>query len=285
MKMTYIRGRLVDDDACLSEEVGIMNSAKVMKVAYIAEGSGHYDACVSEQVRVTRRANTLPLRRHMHGRLFIGLVLGIVALAACTSSKASPPLTTLPPSTIAVATTAVPATTSTAAATTTVAPTAPVTTVAVATTLDTASATEQVVRTAIDKARADGNACMAALPRCDVATLANSLGGVSLETFTKAVLQYNAAGQISRNRERNHYNIEDIKILGPDRAAAVVCNTDGSERVLPGAGPNGEDVIVDGFFVSRRDKYDMRLDADGTWRLYDGQLIGNPSPVDLCPVA
>jgi hypothetical protein len=285
MKMTYIRGRLVDDDACLSEEVGIMNSAKVMKVAYIAEGSGHYDACVSEQVRVTRRANTLPLRRHMHGRLFIGLVLGILALAACTSSKASPPLTTLPPSTIAVATTAVPATTSTVAATTTVAPTVPATTVAVAATVDPAAATEQVVRKAIDKARADGEVCMRALPKCDVAALAASRAGLSLESLTKFITESNAAGQVSRNREKNHYKIEEVKVLSPDRATAVVCNTDGSERYIPGAGPNGEDFIVGGLFVSRRDTYEMQLDPDGVWRLYGGSLIGNPSPVDLCPVA
>ena len=126
---------------------------------------------------------------------------------------------------------------------------------------------------------------MRALPKCDVATLAASRGGVSLANLIKAITEYNAAGKISRRRERNHYKIEEVTIVGPDRASAVVCNTDGSETVLPGGGPNGEDVITDDLFVSRRDTYEMQLDADGVWRLYGGAIIGNPSGVDLCPVA
>jgi hypothetical protein len=111
------------------------------------------------------------------------------------------------------------------------------------------------------------------------------LGGISLESLSNAITQSNAEGQISRNRDRNHYKIESVTVSGADRASAVVCTTDGSERVRPGAGPNGVDVIVDDLFVSRRDTYDMQLDADGVWRLYGGSIIGNPSGVDLCPVA
>ena len=221
--------------------------------------------------------------------LVMVVALSVAVLASCTSTKAGPTFDTRPPSTVAAATSStVPVTTTKVAAPTAVPVTtapAATTTVAAATTVAPAAATEQAVRNAIDKARADGDACMRALPRCDISTLAASRGGVSLESLTKVLTQYNAEGQVSRNRERNHYKIESVTIQGADRASAVVCNTDGSERVLPGAGPNGVDIIVNDSFLSRRDTYEMQLDADGVWRLYGGSIIGNPSGVDLCPVA
>ena len=232
---------------------------------------------------------TMPPRGRAFRRVVVTSALSVGALAACTSTKAGPTFDTRPPSTIASASTSTAlATTSTVvAATAPVVTTVPVTTTVAATTTSSAPATstDQAVRNAIDKARADGDACMRALPKCDVATLAASRGGVSLESLTKVITQYNAEGQVSRNRERNHYKIESVTIQGSARASAVVCNTDGSERVLPGAGPNGVDIIVNDSFVSRRDTYEMQLDADGVWRLYGGSIIGDPSGVDLCPVA
>ena len=235
-------------------------------------------------------ARTVPQRGPSFRWIVVVSALSVGILAGCTSKKAGPTFDTRPPSTIAgsttstapvtttkvAATTTVPATTTTSPATTTVAATpsiAPVT------------STEQAVRNAIDKVQTNSNACMTALPRCEVATLAASQGGASLEQRTKLMTQYNVEGQVSRNRDRNHYKIESVTIQSVDRASAVVCNTDGSERVLPGSGPNGVDIIVDDLFVSRRDTYEMQLDADGVWRLYGGSIIGNPSAVDLCPVA
>ena len=215
--------------------------------------------------------------------------LSVSALAGCTSKKAGPTFDTRPPSTIAKPTTStVPVATTKVVATTAVpVTTAPpaTTTVAATTTAAPAAGPEQAVRAAIDKVQANSNACMTALPKCEVATLAATQGGSSLEQRTKLMTQYNAEGQVSRNRDRNHYKIESVTIQTPGRASAVVCNTDGSERVRPGAGPNGIDIIVDDLFVSRRDTYEMQLDADGVWRLYGGSIIGNPSAVDLCPVA
>ena len=231
---------------------------------------------------------TMPPRGRAFRRVVVTSALSVGALAGCTSTKAGPTFDTRPPSTIASATTstALATTSAVVAATAPVVTTVPVTTtVAAATTVAPGAATDAVVRSALTKALADGDACMRALPKCDVATLAASRGGVSLESLTKVITQYNAAGQISRNRERNHFNIEEVTILGPDRASGVVCVTDGSERVLPGAGPKGEDVIVDGLFVSKHEAFEMHLDADRVWRLYDGRIVGNPSGVDLCPVA
>ena len=232
---------------------------------------------------------TVPRRGPSFRLIVVVSALTVGVLASCTSKKAGPTFDTRPPSTVPSATTSTaPVTTTKVAATSTVPVTTVLTattTVAVSTSPPPANATEQAVRSAIDKARADGDACMRALPKCDVATLAASRGGVSLENLTKVITQANAEGQVSRNRDRNHYKIESVAISGPDRASAVVCNTDGSERVIPGAGPNGIDIIVDDRFVSRRDTYEMQLDADGVWRLYGGGIIGNPSAVDLCPVA
>jgi hypothetical protein len=232
---------------------------------------------------------TVPQRGPSFRWMVVVSVLSVGFLAGCTSNKAGPTFDTRPPSTIASPTTStVPVTTTKVASTTTVPVTtapAATTTVVIATSAAPATPTEQVVRNAIIKVLTDGDACMRALPKCDVTTLAATRGGVSLDVLTKAITQYNAEGQISRNRDRNHYNIESIDIQGADRATGVLCNTDGSERVRPGAGPNGVDIIVDDFFVSKREAFEMRLDADGVWRLYDGHIIGNPSGVDLCPVA
>jgi hypothetical protein len=232
---------------------------------------------------------TVPQRGPLFRLIVVASALTVGVLASCTSKKAGPTFDTRPPSTVPSATTsAVVVTTTKVAATSTVpVTTAPpaTTTVAVSTTPPPPNATEQAVRAAIDKVQANSNACMTALPKCEVATLAATQGGTSLEQRTKLMTQYNAEGQVSRNRDRNHYKIESVTIQAPDRASAVVCNTDGSERVRPGAGPNGIDIIVDDLFVSRRDTYEMQLDADGVWRLYGGSIIGNPSAVDLCPVA
>jgi hypothetical protein len=232
---------------------------------------------------------TVPQRGPSFRLMVVVSALSVGVLAGCTTQKAGPTFDTRPPSTVPSATTsAVAVTTTKVAATSTVPVTtaAPVTTtVAVSTTPPPANATEQAVRNAIDKSFADSAACLEALPTCDPVTSGAARAGASLEGWTKLVTKYKAAGYVSRRRERNHHNIESVTIQGADRATAVVCNTDGSETVQPGAGLDGGDLIVDGQFVSRRDTYDMRLDPDGLWRLYDGKLIKSSSGDDLCPVA
>jgi hypothetical protein len=268
--------------------MSVSSGTSRFRLARLASCGGTIPQERKERLLPIVSVRTVPQRGPSFRWTVVVSALSVSALVGCTSTKAGPTFDTRPPSTIARPTTStVAATTTKVAATTTVPATGapPTTTVAVTTTAAPATSTEQAVRNAIDKARADGDACMRALPRCDVATLAASRGGVSLESLTKVITQYNAEGQVSRNRDRNHYKIESVAVSSPDRASAVVCNTDGSERVLPGAGPNGVDIIVDDLFVSRRDTYEMQLDADGVWRLYGGAIIGNPSGVDLCPVA
>jgi hypothetical protein len=80
------------------------------------------------------------------------------------------------------------------------------------------------------------------------------------------------------------YVIEKVT-LQPDltRATATVCIADGSRLVRPGIGPGGADVIVDDTFGSGRETWDMRLDADGTWRAYGAPASGPTETSDVCP--
>ena len=51
----------------------------------------------------------------------------------------------------------------------------------------------------------------------------------------------------------------------------MTCIADGSDVVLPGAGPGGADVIIDDSFTSGRDEWQFRLEADGVWRAFELQ--------------
>ncbi len=79
------------------------------------------------------------------------------------------------------------------------------------------------------------------------------------------------------------YVVESV-VVDPSVAAAVatVCTADGSRLVLPNAGPDGSDVVIDDEYTSGRSEWDMRLDADGAWRVYSSTPIGVAATEDVC---
>jgi hypothetical protein len=125
-----------------------------------------------------------------------------------------------------------------------------------------------------------------ALPACDPSTLAATRAGPILDRNTERINEWNAAGYAVRDREQFRYVIESV-VVAPDltTATAVVCIADGSRLVRPGAGPGGEDVIIDGVYVSGRSTWDMRLDPDGVWRVYDAPALGATEASDVCPAS
>jgi hypothetical protein len=220
------------------------------------------------------------------------MALGLaVSVAACTSDTSGSATTSVSPSTGVVTTTQGPSssttapitstsTTSTTTTTTTTTMQAPTTTVAPTVKV------EADVRAAV-AAAADGfSACLIALPNCDVAGLAATRAGDTLAINTKRIAEWNAAGYVIRDRDQFRYVIESVE-LAPDltRATVMVCYADGSKLVRPAAGPGGADVVVDGTYGSAREAWDMRLDADGVWRMYRGPLVGAKESRDICPAA
>ncbi len=200
-------------------------------------------------------------------------VLVAAAAAGCTSgsSQAAPPTTTVPAFTAPSSTTTIPDLT--------VAPS----TTAPPTTIDPAVAVEAEVRAALDRGFADFSACLVALPACDPVTLAATRGGELFERNARLIQEWNEAGYAVRDREQFRHVVEDVE-LNPDltEATVLVCWADGSKLVLPGAGPDGVDVIVDGVFVSARETWALRLDADGVWRSYGAELVGPTEGADIC---
>jgi hypothetical protein len=122
------------------------------------------------------------------------------------------------------------------------------------------------------------------MPTCDPATLAVARGGGLLERNTARIQEWNSAGYTVVDRNQFRYVIESVT-LGADRttAMAVVCIADGSKLVLPGAAPDGGNVIVDGAYTSGRSRWEMRLDGDGRWRGYDAPAVGPTESTDQCP--
>jgi hypothetical protein len=122
------------------------------------------------------------------------------------------------------------------------------------------------------------------MPNCDPSTLAVARAGPLLARNEARINEWNAAGYTVRDRDRFRYVIENVA-LQPDlqRATAVVCIADGSKLVKRGAGPGGADVIVDDTYTSDHESWDVRLDADGRWRVYDGTPIGTTEARDICP--
>ena len=154
----------------------------------------------------------------------------------------------------------------------------PTTSVEPAPDLDTA------IRQAIAAATDAFTGCLLALPACDPATLVATRDGPILAINTDRVEEWNAAGYEVRDRDQFRYIIESVEIdPAGDAAIAIVCVADGSKLVLPGAGPGSTDVIVDGTYVSGRESWDMRLGADGVWRVYDAPALGPTESSDVCP--
>jgi hypothetical protein len=124
------------------------------------------------------------------------------------------------------------------------------------------------------------------MPSCDPSTLAVARAGDLLSQNTARINEWNADGYTVRDRDKFRYVIENIA-LQPDlkRATAIVCIADGSKLVKPAAGPGGADVVVDDTYTSDRESWDVRLDADGRWRVYGGAPVGATEAKDICPAS
>ena len=144
------------------------------------------------------------------------------------------------------------------------------------------ASTEAAVGKAIAATQDAYSACLVSMPRCDPAVLANTRAGAILERNVSRINEWNAAGYTVRDRDKFRYVIESVTIdPGLQRASAVVCIADGSKLVLPS--PGGHDVIIDGAYGSGREAWDMRLDPDGKWRVYDAPASGPTESRDVCP--
>jgi hypothetical protein len=143
---------------------------------------------------------------------------------------------------------------------------------------------ESEVRAAIAAATEAFSACLLALPACDPATLEATRSGAILAVNQQNIEDWNAAGYAVRDRDQFRYVIESVEVdASGTSATAVVCIADGSKLVMPGAGPGGADVIVDGTYVSGRESWEMQLEADGVWRVHDAPALGPTESSDVCP--
>jgi hypothetical protein len=214
----------------------------------------------------------------------LAIAVGIaMSLAACTSGASAPTTTSGSPSTVATTTATSSSSPTTAQpSSTTVSSTTSVSATSIAPT----AKVEADVRAAVTNAASGFSACLIALPKCDVATLAATRAGDTLAINTKRINEWNAAGYVVRERDKFRIVIESVE-LAPDlkRATAMVCYADGSKLISPGTGPDGADVVIDDTYGSGREAWDMRLDADGVWRLYWGPLVGAKESRDICPAA
>jgi len=212
-------------------------------------------------------------------------VLGAAVLAAsCSSSSDESASTTIAGSTIAPVTTERAASTSTVVATTAELPATTQTTPP--TTIDPVVSADVAVRDAVARAQATFSACLVALPLCDPATLAVARAGDLLARNTTLIVEWNSLGYTVRDRDQFRFVVESV-VVDPSLATAVatVCIADGSRLVLPNAAPDGSDVVIDDEYTSGRSEWDMRLDADGAWRLHDSTPIGVAETVDVCGAA
>jgi hypothetical protein len=209
----------------------------------------------------------------------VWMVVLFVGTACSGEGDASP--VSRAESSVAVATSTTVRPTTTAASTTTVStvpPTEPSTTVALI--------PEEAVRAAVAASQQAFSDCLLALPNCDPAGLAATSAGSILENNTERVTEWNSRGYAVRDRDQFRFVIESVEVA-PDgmSATALVCIADGSKLVIPGAAPDDGDVIVDDAYLSVRNMWELRLDADGNWRAYDAPATGGTFSEDICPPA
>jgi hypothetical protein len=223
----------------------------------------------------------LSTRRRCGG---LAMALGIaLSVAACTRATSGSTSTSASPTSGVVITTRSSSSSTAAPNTSTSTSSTPTTQVKTTTIAPTANV-ESDVRAAVDAAAKAFSACLTALPNCDVASLAATRAGDTLAINTKRITEWNAAGYVIRDRDRFRYVIESVEIAADSKSAtAMVCYADGSKLVRPGAGPGGADVVVDDAYGSAHEAWDMRLDADGGWRMYRGPLVGVKESKDICP--
>lgn len=210
---------------------------------------------------------------------------GVSLLAASCSSSSEEAATTTdatiinaPATTEQVVPTTAEATTSTAASTTTVA--------ATSTTVDPAVAADAAIREAVALAQTSFSDCLVALPACDPTSLEVARAGDLLARNTSLIDEWNSLGYTVRDRGQFRYVVESVAVDASLVTAVVtVCIADGSRLVLPNAAPDGGDVVIDDEYTSGRSEWDMRLDADGVWRLYGSTPIGVAATEDVCGAA
>jgi hypothetical protein len=209
----------------------------------------------------------------------VWMVVLLVGTACSGDGDASPASTAKSSVAAATSTTARPTTTEASTTTVlTVPPTEPSTTVALT--------PEEAVRAALAASQDAFSECLLALPRCDVATLSATRAGPILDDNIELVTDWNGRGYAVRDRELFRFVIESVEVA-PDglSAVGVLCYADGSKLVIPGAAPDGSDVIVDDKYGSSRQTWEMRLDPDGAWRAYSAQVLGAKASEDICPPA
>lgn len=227
--------------------------------------------------------------RRSRSRRSMGFVaMGVAAiclLAACSGDGSA---VTTDPATVTTTSSSEPSSTESTStsptSTSTTVATTPISTQAPTTTIDPHARAESDVRAAIDASVAAFSDCLLKMPNCDVATLEATRRGDMLRINTERVTQWNAAGYAVRDRDTFRYVVEQVELNADlTQATVLVCIADGTKLVQPGAGPGGADVIVDDSYVSGRESWDVRLDADGIWRPYAAPASGPTESRDVCP--
>lgn len=218
-------------------------------------------------------------RRVLDTMALLLLALGAVA---CADSSGTPSGTvrSTDPATVSTSTTSAPSSTTTIPTTSST----PSTSSSTSTTSHPAASVEDSIRAAVALAQQTFSDCLIAMPKCDPTTLSAARAGPLLERNVARIQEWNAAGYTVRNRDRFRFVVESVALKPDGRSAsAMVCIADGSALVHPGAGPGGADVIVDDSYTSGRSAWDMRLDSDGQWRVYDAPAVGPTESSDVCP--
>ncbi|MFV0258026.1 MAG: hypothetical protein ACK5PP_06220 [Acidimicrobiales bacterium] len=202
------------------------------------------------------------------------LVLGVVALMACGGSDPDDAIITSPPGT-PVDTDPVPSTAR------------PTTTLATTTTTDPAEAAA-----AAALARTEAWIECAEDPQvCDpVAALSPTTAGDSLDRLVAVIEEWAVEGWVSRpnpNAPPVHTEIVSAAIDSdhPTHADVRVCQVDTGMVVDLGAGPGGEDVIVNDVISTNIADLDVRLGDDEVWRVYDLHMVERLEGATECPDA
>jgi hypothetical protein len=204
----------------------------------------------------------------------------VVLLAGCSSSDEAA-VEVASTTTLAPASSPAPSSTTPATSTTTVSEST--TTIAPTTTVDPVESAEAAVRDAVALAQSTFSECLVALPACDPSTLAAARAGELLDRNVTLIQEWNSLGYAVRDRDQFRFVTESV-VVGADgtTATATVCIADASRLVIPNAAPDGGDVILDDEYTSGRSEWNMRLDPDGAWRVYDTSPIGAAATEDVC---
>jgi hypothetical protein len=205
--------------------------------------------------------------------------LTLVILASCGggAKKAAP---AAPPVSVAIATTAGPFT---VAPPTVPAPTTPPTTAAPTTTTMSLQELEKVVRQAHAQFWVDARLCTAAPASCDPApfTAADSPLRAKLLESTKELVEKKWI--VRRNGSDPSLAVVESISFDEKRTVATLkeCVWDTALLVEPNAGPNGEDITVDGTKLSAESTVTAVL-SDGRWLLSDRREIAKYEGVNEC---